>query len=140
MKEQNVQAEIMLATGRGAQTRVFRNNTGLGWTGQKVLQVKKGMMFIPCDAVIILNPRPLHAGLCKGSSDLIGWHSVNITPEMIGRKIAAFVGFEVKPTAKIGPSPYQQNFINQVNQSGGISGVVHSPEMALDLLARFRGA
>lgn len=31
------------------------------------------------------------------SGDLIGWHTIIITPEMVGRKIAQFVSRECKP-------------------------------------------
>ena len=59
--------------------------------------------------------RWLAYGLCKGGCDLIGWYK--------GR----FLGVEVKRTGKK-PDLHQQNFINQVNASGGIAFVARSVE------------
>lgn len=124
----------MLAFGRGAQTRAFRNNTGMGWTGSKMIRTK----YAGQDAVVILNPRPLHAGLIKGSSDLVGWHSVRVTQEMVGRRIAAFIAIETKNNRN--PTPEQVNFINQVNLAGGIAGVARDTETAIQMINSFQGA
>ena len=35
-------------------------------------------------------------GLSIGSSDLIGWRSVEVTPEMVGKRVAIFAAVEVK--------------------------------------------
>ncbi len=116
---------IQLAIGKHKpNVRVFRNNTGMAWQGQSV---KKGSL------LIIQNPRPLHAGLCEGSSDLIGWASVEITPDMVGRKIAIFTAIEVK-TATGRSSPEQRNFIQQVQQAGGIAGIARNEEDAISML------
>lgn len=58
----------------------------------------------------------------KGSSDLIGWTSVVITPEMVGRKMAVFTAIEVK-TEKGKVSAEQKHFISEVQKAGGIAGV-----------------
>ena len=69
--------------------------------------------------------RKISVGLCVGSCDLIGW-----TPS--GR----FLAIEVKvPGKNVIPGGDQENFINQVNKSGGIAFVAHSPEEAINLLA-----
>lgn len=34
--------------------------------------------------------------LWKGSSDMIGWKSVTITPDMVGKKVAIFQSIEIK--------------------------------------------
>ena len=67
--------------------RLFRNNTGRGWVGKT--NHKNGNVFIE-------NARPLNAGLTKGSSDLIGWTSIEITPDMVGKKVAIFTAIEAK--------------------------------------------
>jgi hypothetical protein len=43
-------------------------------------------------------------GLCKGSSDLIGLRSLEITPELVGLRLAQFVALEVKAAQGV-PSP-----------------------------------
>ena len=85
--EIKLQNKILLRFSNGA-TRLFRNNVGMAWQG-RMLKNNRG-------TVILENARPLHAGLMKGSADLIGWQSVEITPEMVGKRIAIFTSVEVK--------------------------------------------
>ena len=121
----NIMPAIQLAIGKHRpNTRVFRNNVGMGWQGESS---RKG------DLLIIRNPRPLQAGLCEGSSDLIGWTTMEITPEMVGQKIAIFTAIEVKaPNGRV--SPDQKNFLEQVQKSGGIARIAHSAEEAIKML------
>lgn len=73
--------------------------------------------------------RKIRYGLTPGSSDLIGWVSKIITPEMVGQKVAVFVAVEIKTDT--GRATQQQtNFIEQVNAHGGIAGVARSVEEA----------
>lgn len=116
-RELAVQAEIQRAHSQGT-ARLFRNNVG---------------------ALPDQNGRPVAYGLGssgsrvnKGTSDLIGWKTIEITPEMVGRHVAVFTAIEVKDLGK--PTPEQQAFIRQVVEAGGIAGVAHSPEEAAALL------
>lgn len=119
---------IMLELGTIAGMVTFRQNTGQAWVGD----VEKGRG----GAVIIHNPRPLQAGLVKGSSDLIGWRSLEVTPAMVGKRVAVFVAVEVK--SRTGrATPEQINFINQVNAAGGIAGIARSEAEALALVNKF---
>lgn len=69
--------------------------------------------------------RMVQAGLGKGTFDFIGWKSVEITPDMIGKKVAIFTAVEGK--AGDGQlSPEQTNFLIQVRRAGGIAFVVRS--------------
>lgn len=121
--EQNIMKDVQTLS-RGF-VRLFRNNVGTGWVG-KVLS--------KTDTTITLqNPRPLDAGLCVGSSDLIGWTSVEVTPEMVGKKVAVFTALEVK-TATGRATDEQLNFIERVVQAGGIGSVVRSKEEAERIL------
>lgn len=69
--------------------------------------------------------RFVRAGLCKGSSDIIGWKSVpaKVNGEM--RDVAIFVALEVK-SEKGRVRREQAAFLNDVADSGGIAGVVRS--------------
>lgn len=112
--ETSIQNKIRLAVARLAT--MFRNNVGLFTTdrGSKV-----------------------RTGLCKGSSDLIGWTEILVTPSMVGQKIAVFTAIEVKtPTGKV--SKDQKNFNDTVRASGGISGVARSPEDAVKIIENYR--
>lgn len=62
--------------------------------------------------------RKIRTGLCIGSADLIGWYK------------GKFLAIEVKQPGK-NATPDQQNFINQVNDSGGIAFVAHSVDEAV---------
>lgn len=94
--------------------RLFRNNTGQAWAG-KATRLKDG-------SVLIENARPFHGGLCVGSSDLIGWTPVKITPEMVGKTIAVFTAVETK-TARGRATTEQLNFIRVLNSHGGYGGI-----------------
>ena len=83
---------------------MFRNNSGM-------LYNKEGT--------------PVRYGLARGSSDLVGWRTVN--------GVAQFIAIEVKVPGKK-PTAEQANFIDQVNKAGGIGAVVTDPEQLEDIL------
>ncbi len=91
--------------------RLYRNNVGAVKSGDRYIEY----------------------GLCRGSSDLIGFTEVEITNEMVGKKIAIFTALEIKNSTGR-PSKEQVQFIKFVNESGGIGCVVRSPEDYLKIL------
>jgi hypothetical protein len=93
--------------------KLFRINAGLGWTG-KVLRHTN-------DLIMIKNPRPFHAAP-KGWPDLVGWETIEITPEMVGNKVAVFVFEEVKATGRL--SSFQKRFRDVLVKMGGIFRVI----------------
>lgn len=96
MKESEILKHVMLAASESGVT-VFRNNVGIA--------------FQP-------NGQVIKYGLCKGSSDLIGWRPITITQNMVGTTLAQFVAIETK-TTKGRATPEQLNFLNQLAKSGG---------------------
>lgn len=137
MSEHLIQQRILLAHGSG-DTRLWRNNVGTGWTGQAT-RVSDGNLralaasLRPGD-VIIRGGRPLHAGLCVGSADLIGYRSLVVTPPMVGQRVALFAAVEVK-SATGRPSTEQRLFLEHVDAAGGRSGIARSVEDAGAILA-----
>jgi hypothetical protein len=122
MSEHVVQQKILLACGSG-NTRLWRNNVGTGWAGQatKVTSGNLGAIahtLRPGD-VVIRQGRPLHAGLCVGSSDLIGYRQVD--------GLAQFVALEVK-SATGRPTAQQTQFLDHITSAGGCAGIVRSVE------------
>ena len=128
MSEQITQQRILLACGSGA-TRLWRNNVGTGWAGQATKVTSGNRQAIaqalrPGD-VVIRQGRPLHAGLCVGSSDLIGYRQVD--------GVAQFVAFEVKsPTGRA--TKEQTQFLDHITRAGGCAGIVRSVEDAQTML------
>lgn len=116
-------------------TRIFRNATASGWVGKSErATVKKQVWVYPGD-VIVRQAHPLQAGLCIGSSDLIGWTPVTVTDEMVGRRVALFTAAEAKTdTGRL--SDDQERFLEAVRAAGGIAGVVRSPDDAEKLVTR----
>lgn len=101
----------------------WRNNTGTGWAGSHTKVSRAGSYFLDAGTVVIKNARPLHAGLCKGSSDIIGITSVEITEEMVGQTIGVFTAVEVKRSKSCKPTINQKHFLKVVKNAGGYAGV-----------------
>ncbi len=78
--------------------------------------------------------RKITTGLGVGSPDLVGWKTVEITPDLVGRRLAIFVGIEVK-TGKRKLSPKQAAWIKAIGEAGGISAVARETGDAMDILS-----
>lgn len=80
------------------------------------------------------------SGLGVGSSDLVGWSTVVVSPEMVGRKVAVFTAIEVKTFSsktKKRRLEEQKNFIRVVKEAGGIAGFARTEEEAVTLLQAY---
>lgn len=75
-------------------------------------------------------------GLCVGSSDVIGWTPVVITPAMVGRTVAVFTAYEAKTGRRV-TTMEQGAFVAAVRQQGGIAAVVRSLADADAAIAAF---
>lgn len=140
MRESAVQQRILFALGRGL-SRIFRVNTGTAWQGRgQAIQVKRaGPVMCEAGDVVLRKAQPIRMGLTTGGSDLIGWHSVTVTPDMVGQQVAVFSAVEVKGDGGR-LRPEQQNFIDQVRKAGGIAGVARSEDEALGLFNDYRSS
>ena len=78
MSESDTVRNVRLALSNG-DARLFRNNVGTAWRGRVVKQSRT--------MLLIENPQIVNFGLCTGSSDLIGWRSMLIAPEMVGQRV-----------------------------------------------------
>lgn len=132
MKESALLKQIQLAfTTVGA--RLFRNNTGHAWVGKTTVYQREAMVKVGPTDVVIRNARPFRAGLCVGSSDLIGWTTINVTQDMVGTKVAVFTAIEGK-TGTLRTTKEQETFLNAVRGSGGFGGVARSADEAIELI------
>lgn len=130
MRESNVWKRMLLAAGQiqCAAVRIFRNNTAMGWSGKsvRITPDNRHMIALNPGDVVVRSAQPLHAGLMKGSGDGIGWSTITITPDMVGRQMAVFTSAETKSsTGRVRPE--QQTWHDNVKQAGGISAIVRDP-------------
>ena len=132
--EHKVQDAVMGAVNEAGGI-VFRQNVGMGWQGD-VTRIKTASVvkLYPGD-LVIRKARPLHAGLIKGSSDLIGWRSIPVSSLPPDAVIAQFVAVEVKTNTGESSSE-QRHFVKMVQQAGGLAGVARSPD---DVYRMFSG-
>lgn len=107
MNEARILAEGRLSLTDNLNTRLFRNNVG---TFRALHSEDK----IVC-------------GLCPGSSDLIGFTSLIITPDMLYQRVAVFVAAEAK-SAQGKALKIQRAFLNTVHNFGGRAGVFRNNE------------
>lgn len=105
--------------------RLFRQNTGEAWQGDAER--------LPNGNLLLKNPRRVRMGLVTGSSDLIGWRSITVTPDMVGRAVAVFSAIEGK-SLRGRVRPEQENFIRVVLEAGGLAGVARSEADATTIL------
>lgn len=125
MKENSLLKKILLEYSEKG-FRLFRNNSGKCYTGDAVRVTSGSPEFVkiyPGD-VLIKKYRILTAGLGVGSPDLIGWKTVTITPDMVGKNIAVFVGIEAK-TGKLKPTIDQEIWQKNIKEAGGISEIIY---------------
>mgnify|MGYP000299454076 CR=1 FL=1 len=81
------------------------------------------------------NGRPVHFGVCNpGGSDLLGYRSILVTPDMVGTRVAVLLACEVK--TQVGkPTSAQRHFLETVRAAGGIAILAHSAEEAVEGLS-----
>lgn len=127
-REKELLNDIQLTASRSRVSVLFRNNTGQGWAG---IVVKK-----TASMLTLQDFRPLRAGLVKGSSDLIGWTEVIITPEMVGRKMAVFTAFEAKTSGRL--SPDQLTFLTRIDEAGGIAAEIRDAAQVSNIIEFFK--
>ncbi len=115
-KENNLKNEVErdLTTDQ----RLYRANVGIGWAG-KVIDARNGILKLARFCKLELFP--------VGTSDLIGFDSIIITPEMVGKKVAVFVGSELKATPRDKLNKDQTNFKNLLVDKGAIHRT-HRPD------------
>lgn len=116
--ESEISTQVALELSRQGSVS-FRNNVGTAWQGE--------FTRLPDGSVLIKRARIVHFGLLEGSSDRIGYHSITVTPEMVGTRIAVFLAAECK-TKRGRVSDKQQHFIDRVRSAGGIAFVARSAE------------
>ena len=111
--ETKIQQEIRLGLGTRDDIRLFRNQVG------QLPDPRTG--------------RPVQFGLARGSADLVGWKTIEVTPDMVGQRLAVFTSIEVK-TPGGRPTQYQKAWLRAVDNAGGIAGIARSVDDALRIV------
>lgn len=104
--------------------RRFRANSGVAWAGKAVRGAdifKYLSRFGPSKCMLLVNPRPFK-GMLDGFPDTFGWDTIEITPDMVGQRVAVFVGDEMKATGRL--SPLQKKFGELLVRMGGVFNVI----------------
>ena len=111
--ETKIQQEIRLGLGTRDDVRLFRNQVG------QLPDPRTG--------------RPVQFGLARGSADLVGWKTIEVTPDMVGQRLAIFTSIEVKtPTGRA--TPAQKTWMDVVEKAGGIAGIARSADDAMKIV------
>ena len=111
--ETRIQQEIRLGLGTRDDVRLFRNQVG------QLPDPRTG--------------RPVQFGLARGSADLVGWKTIEVTPDMVGQRLAVFTSIEVKtPTGRA--TPAQKAWLDAVEKAGGIAGIARSTDDAMKIV------
>ena len=136
--ESVLQSAILRACGSLPDVRLFRNEVGQAVVGRRrtlpvgttVAAPGHRAYKLQYRAVLVTTPAVVAFGLTPGSSDLIGWRRVVVTPEMVGTSVAVFLGIEVKtPTGRVEPA--QKNWHEVVTAHGGLSRICRTEEEAV---------
>lgn len=138
--ESSVQRSAWLSLAQRVIARVtlFRANSGKAWMSNLG---PKGVHRLQDGSVVIQAPRTVALGLAltsgdtvPGLSDLAGWTDVVITPEMVGRRVPVFTAIETKESGGGRKRDNQINFVQQVQQAGGIAGFASSDRQANEII------
>jgi hypothetical protein len=111
---------------------LFRVNTGKAVVsgGGKIAWLKDGTAVVPLARPIALGFQMANGDALVGTSDLIGWTTVTVTPDMVGERIAVFTAIETKESGGGSKSKDQKQFIANVLAAGGYAGFAPSVDEA----------
>ncbi|SAK98508.1 hypothetical protein AWB80_07539 [Caballeronia pedi] len=139
MRENNVLRAVWLAVA-SLRTTLFRINTGRAYVsgGGEPYRLADGSVVVP-------NARPIALGFAdptgtpvEGTSDLVGWTEIVITPQMVGRTVAVFTAIETKESGGGKKRKGQIRFVDRVQKAGGIAGFAPSDAAAKAIVEGYK--
>ena len=113
-----IQAFLQKWQSENPSGRLFRANSGMAWAGRVVNQSRQDSWL----TVTLAGARPFH-GMPEGTPDLIGWTVREITPDMVGKRVAIFTGYEFK-TPCTRTTIKQGAYLDLLEKSGGIAEII----------------
>lgn len=132
MLEASVQRLIWRTLGAVGMAVLFRCNTGKGWVsgGGQVQRLPDGTVALPFGRPVALGLSLVNGDPQGGVGDLIGWTTVEVTPAMVGRRLAVFTSVETKRLKRGRVSDDQLAWADRVRAAGGIAVIANSEEFA----------
>lgn len=127
MLEGTISDDIRVELTQKHECRLFTNPCGKAWVGKFVRKIG--------DLVHLLGGHPIDFGLEFGSPDLVGWRVVTVTPDMVGTRIALFVGIEVKQQ-KGKMREKQKTFMARMVKDHCLCGIARSVQDAINIVRR----
>lgn len=145
MKENNVMRSCWLAVSNvgsafksSVRAVLFRVNSGTAWLGSgKPIRNNDGSVIIPAARPVTLGFGNVSGKPVAGASDLCGLTSIVVTPEMVGKPVAVFTAIETKRTKGGRTSQDQIDFIQFVQDAGGIAGIANTPVKAQSIVTDY---
>lgn len=133
--EANVQRSIWAGLSRAFRASLYRTNSGKAWLsgGGRVNVDQQGTAHVPYARPVGLGLALLNGDTVEGLSDLTGYVSVVITPEMVGRKVAVFCAVETKESGGGRRKKNQREYLEGIRAAGGIAGFASSVAEALEI-------
>lgn len=127
--EAEVKKRVRTAFTKLTKGITFNNAVGIAYMGTLIKKNKD---------IYTIKGRKAAIGFGRGTSDLIGIRTIEITPDMVGKKIGQFVALEVKKEnwhyTGNAHEREQHNFINVINNLGGLAGFVNSEDSLNELI------
>lgn len=129
MRESNVLRDVWRSLTGCA---LFRVNTGKAVVsgGGKIVWTQDGTALVPLARPIALGFQMANGDALVGTSDLIGWTTITVTPDMIGKRLAIFTAIETKESGGGNKRTAQKQFIANVLAAGGYAGFAQSVDAA----------
>ena len=115
----------------GGKIFIAAQNISLSYVEKKIIKhttISKG-------TPVVLYARHYPVGLHEGSGDEIGWTSIKITEDMVGKTVAVFTSIERK-TVNDTMKPEQEKWFRRVKEAGGIAEIYK--EMPSGAIERIR--
>lgn len=127
MRESAIGKRIMVLLSQKYGVCIFSNPVGTGWVGRFVRRMG--------EITFLEAARRIKYGLHEGMPDKIGWRSIKITPEMVGRRVAVLVAIEVKQPGNYA-SPIQKQILKRLQDDGALSGIARSEQDAVAIVTK----
>lgn len=131
-----VQRVVWMALGRLRRCTLFRTNSGKAWLSGAgpVKRLTDGSVLVPAARPVALGLALVNGDTVPGLSDLTGYTLIDITSEMVGRRLPIFTVIETKETGGGQKRKDQIEFVQQMQSVGAIAGFAASEQQAIEII------